>query len=184
MVSRPLALARAKRSCRRYSALLRLPWIISIIDSEKRFTDILKEPYTVYLIETKWVHRFLVWVYYYFAVTRHHDHQISWKKRSDWSLIISLHLCKTQHWGRCTIISIEESTLFESTSSKSIIIFIGISKWIWTENAFIEFSSRENHRTLSSQTLVHRHDEVDQSLWFRSVCSLMGFRNNQRLILS
>lgn len=27
--------------------------IISIIDSEKRFTDILKEPYTVYLIETK-----------------------------------------------------------------------------------------------------------------------------------
>lgn len=32
--------------------------IISIIDSEKRFTDILKEPYTVYLIETKWVHRF------------------------------------------------------------------------------------------------------------------------------
>lgn len=29
--------------------------IISIIDSEKRYTDILKEPYTVYLIETKWV---------------------------------------------------------------------------------------------------------------------------------
>ena len=28
---------------------------ISIIDSEKRYTDILKEPYTVYLIETKWV---------------------------------------------------------------------------------------------------------------------------------
>ena len=27
--------------------------IISIVDSEKRFTDILKEPYTVYLIETK-----------------------------------------------------------------------------------------------------------------------------------
>lgn len=27
--------------------------IISIIDSEKRFTDILKEPYIVYLIETK-----------------------------------------------------------------------------------------------------------------------------------
>lgn len=29
--------------------------IISIIDTEKRYTDILKEPYTVYLIETKWV---------------------------------------------------------------------------------------------------------------------------------
>ena len=29
--------------------------IISIIDAEKRYTDILKEPYTVYLIETKWV---------------------------------------------------------------------------------------------------------------------------------
>ncbi|PFX33178.1 sorting nexin-4-like isoform X1 [Stylophora pistillata] len=29
--------------------------IISIIDSEKRFTDILKEPYTVYLIETKYI---------------------------------------------------------------------------------------------------------------------------------
>lgn len=27
--------------------------IVSIIDSEKRYTDILKEPYTVYLIETK-----------------------------------------------------------------------------------------------------------------------------------
>ena len=27
--------------------------IISIVDSEKRYTDILKEPYTVYLIETK-----------------------------------------------------------------------------------------------------------------------------------
>ena len=27
--------------------------IISVIDSEKRYTDILKEPYTVYLIETK-----------------------------------------------------------------------------------------------------------------------------------
>lgn len=27
--------------------------IISIVDFEKRFTDILKEPYTVYLIETK-----------------------------------------------------------------------------------------------------------------------------------
>lgn len=33
--------------------------IISIIDSEKRYTDILKEPYTVYLIETKWVFVFL-----------------------------------------------------------------------------------------------------------------------------
>ncbi|XP_068670146.1 sorting nexin-4-like [Montipora foliosa] len=29
--------------------------IISIVDSEKRFTDILKEPYTVYLIETKYI---------------------------------------------------------------------------------------------------------------------------------
>lgn len=29
--------------------------IISIIDSEKRYTDILKEPYTVYLIETKYI---------------------------------------------------------------------------------------------------------------------------------
>ena len=27
--------------------------IISIVDFEKRFTDILKEPYIVYLIETK-----------------------------------------------------------------------------------------------------------------------------------
>lgn len=45
--------------------------IISIIDSEKRFTDILKEPYTVYLIETKWVHRFFQflhrWVFCYHA---------------------------------------------------------------------------------------------------------------------
>ncbi|KAL9968392.1 hypothetical protein ACROYT_G026762 [Oculina patagonica] len=29
--------------------------IISIIDAEKRYTDILKEPYTVYLIETKYI---------------------------------------------------------------------------------------------------------------------------------
>jgi len=29
--------------------------IISIVDSEKRYTDILKEPYTVYLIETKYI---------------------------------------------------------------------------------------------------------------------------------
>lgn len=46
--------------------------IISIIDSEKRFTDILKEPYTVYLIETKWVHPFFsFYTDGYFVITRH-----------------------------------------------------------------------------------------------------------------
>lgn len=63
--------------------------IISIIDSEKRFTDILKEPYTVYLIETKWVQRF-------FSVFTQMGILLLRVIRF-WSLTSSRHLCKMRH---------------------------------------------------------------------------------------